>query len=33
MKGDGHQRTEEEIKFVFKHLGWSCSPIKLDEVV
>ena len=30
MKGDSHQRTEEEIKFVFEHLGWSYSPIKLD---
>ena len=23
MKGNSHQRTEEEIKFVFEHLGWS----------
>ena len=30
MKEDSHQRTEEEIKFVFEHLGWSYSPIKLD---
>ena len=30
MKGDSHQRTEEEIKFVFEHLGWSYSPIKID---
>ena len=30
MKGDSHLRTEEEIKFVFGHLGWSYSPIKLD---
>ena len=30
MKGDSHQRTEEEIKFVFEHLVWSYSPIKLD---
>ena len=30
MKGASHQRTEEEIKFVFEHLGWSYSPIKLD---
>ena len=30
MKGDSHQRTEEEQKFVFEHLGWSYSPIKLD---
>ena len=29
MKGDSHQRTEEEIKFVFKHLGWSYSPVQL----
>ena len=29
MKGPGHQRTEEEIKFVFDHLGWDYSPIKL----
>ena len=27
MKGVSHQRTEEEIKFVFDHLGWSYSPI------
>ena len=27
MKGAGHQRTEEEIKFLFNHLGWSYSPI------
>ena len=30
MKGDSHQQTEEEIKLVFEHLGWSYSPIKLD---
>ena len=30
MKGGSHQRTEEEIEFVFEHLGWSYSPIKLD---
>ena len=30
MKGASHQRTEEEIKFVFEHLGWSYSPIQLD---
>ena len=30
MKGASHQRTEEELKFVFEHLGWSYSPIKLD---
>ena len=29
MKGPGHQRTEEEIEFVFKSLGWDYSPIKL----
>ena len=29
MKGASHQRTEEEIKFVFKHLGWDYSSIKL----
>ena len=22
-----HQRTEEQIKFVFDHLGWSYSPV------
>ena len=30
MKGASHQRTEEEIKFVFEHLGWSYSPTQLD---
>ena len=30
MKGSSHQQTEEEIKFVFEHLGWSYSPIQLD---
>ena len=30
MKGASHQRTEEEIKFVFEHLGWSYSLIQLD---
>ena len=30
MKEASHQRTEEEIKFVFEHLGWDYSPIKLD---
>ena len=25
-----HQRTEEEIKFVFERLGWSYSPVQLD---
>ena len=29
MEGDSHQRTEEEIKFVFEHLGWSYSPVQL----
>ena len=29
MKEASHQRTEEEIKFVFENLGWSYSPIKL----
>ena len=29
MKEASHQRTEEEIKFVFEHLGWDYSPIKL----
>ena len=27
MKGASHQRTEEEIKFVFEHLGWNYSPV------
>ena len=30
MKGASHQRTEEEIKFVFECLGWNYSPIQLD---
>ena len=30
MKGDSHQRTEEEVEFVFKHLGWSYSLVRLD---
>ena len=30
MKGPSHQRTEEEIKFVFNHLGWTYSPVQLD---
>ena len=30
MKDASHQRTEEEIKFVFEHLGWRYSLIKLD---
>ena len=29
MKRPGHQRTEEEIEFVFNHLGWDYSPIKI----
>ena len=29
MKGASHQRTEEEIKFEFEHLGWSYSPVQL----
>ena len=27
MKRASHQRTEEEIKFLFNHLGWNYSPI------
>ena len=27
LKEDSHQRTEEEIKFVFEHLGWSYSLV------
>ena len=27
MKGPSHHRTEEEIKFVFDHLGWDYSPL------
>ena len=30
MKGPGHQRTEEEIEFIFKSLGWDYSLTKLD---
>ena len=30
MKGASHQRTEEEIKFVFEHLGWNFSLIQHD---
>ena len=30
MKGSSHQRTEEEIKFVFEHLGWDYSLIKFN---
>ena len=29
MKGPSHQGTEEEIKFLFDHLGWDYSLIKL----
>ena len=29
MKGASHQQTEEEIKFIFEHLGWSYSLIQL----
>ena len=29
MKGPCHQQTEEEIKFVFDHLGWDYSSIQL----
>ena len=29
MKGASHQRTEEEINFVFDHLGWDYSLIEL----
>ena len=27
MKEPAHQRTEEEIKFVFDSLGWNYSPL------
>ena len=27
MKGPAHQRTEEEIEFIFGHLGWNYSPL------
>ena len=27
MKGNSHQRTEEEIKFIFEHFGWSYSLV------
>ena len=30
MKENSHQRIEEEIKFVFEHLGWSYSLVQLD---
>ena len=29
MKEPAHQQTEEEIEFIFDHLGWDYSPIKL----
>ena len=29
MKGDSHQRTEEEIGLVFKNVGWNYSPRQL----
>ena len=29
MKGPSHQRTEEEIKLVFDHLGWDYSLVQL----
>ena len=29
-KENSHQRTEEEIKFIFEHLGWSYSSVQLD---
>ena len=29
MTEASHQRTEEEIEFVFENLGWDYSPIKL----
>ena len=27
MKGNSHQQTEEEIKFIVEHLGWSYSLV------
>ena len=30
MKGPAHERTEEEIEFIFEHVGFDYSPIKLD---
>ena len=30
MKGSNYQRTEEEIKFVFDHLGWTYSRVQLN---
>ena len=32
MKGASHQRTEKEIMFVFNHLGWTYSPVQLDQI-
>ena len=32
MKGNSHQRTEEEIKFIFNHLGWSYSPVPVPPL-
>ena len=32
MKGDSHQRTEEEIKFVFERLGWNYSRYNLIKL-
>ena len=32
MKEAGHQRTEEEIEFVFEHLGWDYSVINLCDI-
>ena len=33
MKGNSHQQTEEDIKFVFNHLGCIYSPVQLEKVV
>ena len=33
MKENSHQQTEEEIKFVFEHLGWSYSLVQLDSIL
>ena len=30
MKRASHQRTEEEIKFISEHLGWTYSLVQLD---
>ena len=32
MKGNSHQQTEEEIKFVFNHLGWSYSLVPVPPL-